>query len=375
MRLLILSPYPPGCAPSQRFRFEQYLEDWRRHGIECWMSPLLDAGAYQSLYRPGRHAQKATALLRALAIRVRDALQARRYDAVFIHREAFFLGPPVIEWLIQRTGVPVIFDFDDAIYLPNVSAANHLVGALKQPEKFGRILAWSRVVIAGNDYLAAFARRYAERVHVIPTTIDTEWYRPRAPRPSGAPVRVGWSGSVTTVEHVRLLEPVFRAMHARHGIAIRIIGDTGFRIPGLPVEALPWRRESELEDLGGIDIGVMPLPDEDWARGKCGLKALQYMALGIPAVCSPVGVNTAIIEDGVNGFLADRPEAWVAKLSRLIEDPMLRQRLGQAGQATVEARYSVQANAPRYLEVFERVRGARPASPPSTERMSHAIAH
>ncbi len=377
MRVLLLAPYPPDHAPSQRFRFEQYLEDWRRHGVACEVSPLLDADAYRTLYQSGRHARKAAALLRALGIRLQDARRARRYDAVFIHREAFFLGPPAIEWLIRRAGVPIIFDFDDAIYLPNVSAANRAVGRWKWPEKFARILSWSRVVIAGNEGLAQYARQYAAEVCVIPTTIDTAWYRPQAPRPAGAPVRLGWSGSMTTIDHVRLLEPVFRTLCARYPLQLRVIGDAAFQLSGLPVEALPWRRQTELEDLGGVDIGVMPLPDEDWARGKCGLKALQYMALGIPAVCSPVGVNTAIIEDGVNGLLADSPEAWVAKLSRLIEDAALRQRLGQAGRSTVEMQYSVRVNAPRYLKVFERVSGARlaPASPRPVEGMSHATVH
>lgn len=350
LRVLLLAPYPLGRAPCQRYRFEQYLEPLAREGIEIVARPLIDDRAYTLLHARGHVARKTAAVMRGLVRRLEDVARARDYDLAFVHREAFPLGPAFVERLLASLGVPYVFDFDDAIYLPNVSESNRFVGPLKAASKTRRIVERAALVIAGNEHLAAWARRSNERVRVIPTTIDTDGYRPR-PRPAPPRVRVGWTGSPTTTHYLRTLGGVLASLQRSHGIRLRVIGDPRFSLPDAEVEALAWRRETEVEDLGELDIGVMPLTDDEWSRAKCGAKALQYMGLGIPTVMSPVGVNREIADGGA-ALLAASEDEWHAALVRLIEDPGLRDEVGRRGRARVVERYSVQANMPHYVSAL-----------------------
>jgi glycosyltransferase involved in cell wall biosynthesis len=252
--------------------------------------------------------------------------------------------------MLVAKGVPYVFDFDDAIYLSAASAANRRFAQLKTPRKVANVARRARLVLAGNGHLANWASAYSDDVEVIPTTIDTDLYRPVG-RPHDGPICVGWSGSPPTIEHLRLLEPVLLDLQRERGVAIRVIGDASYRLNGADIEAHEWNARTEVEDLSPIDIGVMPLPDDEWSRGKCGLKALQYMALGIPTVMSPVGVNRAIARDGA-AILASSDTEWAQALRALIDDPELRARLGEIGRARVEKEYSVHAVAPRWEDAL-----------------------
>lgn len=350
-----MAPYPLRTTPSQRFRFEQYLEPLRAHGIACEVRPLLDPETAKILYRPGFLGQKAGLVLRGALARLRDLAEARRFDVVMVHREAYPLGYPLIERLLSWIGRPYLFDFDDAIYLSNTSQANRFIAPLKFAQKTAVIAAHASCVIAGNPHLADWARAYNPRVRVIPTTIDTQRYTPQ-PKATGGPVCVGWSGSVTTIEHLRPLSGVLRRVQARYGVRLRVLGDPRFTIEGAAVESLPWQEATEVADLAPLDIGIMPLPDEEWARGKCGLKALQYMGLGIATVMSPVGVNAEIAAGGA-ARLASTDAEWEATLGQLIEDATARRTLGAAGRARVVERYSIEANVPRYVEAIRAAAG------------------
>ena len=353
-RLLILAHHRAQRSPSQRFRFEQYLDWLGAQGWQCELSPLLSAHDDRTFYAHGRWLAKLGVLLRATARRLRDVLRARRFDAVLVQREAHMLGWPFIERLIASRGVPMLFDFDDAIWLPHVSEGNRALAFLKSPRKTEAIVRRCQTVIAGNAYLADYARPFNANVVIIPTTIDTDEYQPGPPHPAEQPVVIGWSGSITTIQHFALALPALRQIRARYGPRVRfeVVGDGHFRVPELDIVGKPWRKATELDDLRAFDIGIMPLPDEAWARGKCGLKGLQYMALGIATVMSPVGVNSEIIQPGQNGFLAATDAQWVEVLSQLIDDAALRQRLGAQGRHTVEQHYSVRANRERYLRVL-----------------------
>jgi len=206
-------------------------------------------------------------------------------------------------------------------------------------------------VMAGNDYLRAYALRYTSRVSLVPTTIDTEKYRPPAYRPDREPV-VGWSGSFTTVQYLTLVKPALEQLARRRSFRVRVVGGTGVSITGVHVECLPWRAETEVADISSFDVGLMPLPDDIWSRGKCGLKILQYMALGVPAVASAVGVNRQIIRHGWNGLLAADEQEWVESLDELLGNERLRQEMGRHGRRTVEEGYSAAVVAPLVARVF-----------------------
>jgi glycosyltransferase involved in cell wall biosynthesis len=341
VRVLVLAPYPLGRAPSQRFRWEQYIEPLSQRGIALEPSTFLDGRAMDIVHADSAWTAKGAATFRGALRRLADTRAAKRYDLVLVHRESLPVGPAWLECTLRARGVPYAFDFDDAIYLRAASRANRRVSWLKAAGKTESVARHASLVLAGNDHLADWARRRTSRVVVVPTTIDTEIYRPRTHSPDG-PICIGWSGSLSTIEHLRLLEPVLRELQRELGIRIRVIGDSSYELPGASVEALPWVGSRELEGLAQIDIGVMPLPDDEWARGKCGLKALQYMALGIPTVMSPVGVNRRIARDGA-AWLAATEGDWDNALRRLIHDAGRRHELGRAGRLRVEREYSVSA--------------------------------
>jgi glycosyltransferase involved in cell wall biosynthesis len=357
-RILFIAQHRTDRSPGQRFRFEQYLGHLERHGYRCEVSPIVSEADDRILYRPGNYLRKAAFVRRSIAIRQRDVARMNEFDLIFIFREALMTRSIRFEQRFRRSRARLVFDFDDAIWLQNVSEANKWFSWVKDAGKTSKLIGLSDLVFAGNAYLADYARRFNPSTVVVPTTIDTEEYVPME-RSGEGPVVIGWSGSITTIQHFRYAIPALQAIKAKYGerVTIRVVGDGSYREPSLGVEGLPWRKETELDDLRAMDIGIMPLPDDEWARGKCGLKGLQYMALGIPAIMSPVGVNSEIIQDGVNGHLATTTEEWVDRLSRLIEDIAARRVMGRAARATVEQKYSVHAWRDRYVEHFDRLLG------------------
>ena len=346
-RMLVLSPIPEEGAGC-RFRIAQYIPYLEANGFEVTLSTLFTTEFFRLVYRPGNYLRKAITFTTLSLQRLDTLRDISHFDVVFIYREVFPIGPAIVERLLTMPGrPPVVFDFDDAIFLPSVSEANRLIGALKLPRKVAGIIRRSRHVIAGNEYLAAYARKFNPAVTMIPTSVDTERYVPdldRAPRP--VPI-VGWIGSPTTAGYMRSLVPVLRRVREHHPFTMRISGaGEPLAIEGVEVDAIPWSLADEVSLFNGCDVGVYPLADDEWSRGKCGFKAIEFMACGVPVVAAAVGVNREIIQDGVNGFLASTEQEWVEKLGRLLSDPDLRRAFGEAGRRTVEERYSLQKAAP-----------------------------
>lgn len=355
MRVLALMPALYDTSPGQRYRLEQWEPLLRERGVEITFASFEDEELHALLYKRGMMRKKLQLVTRGLGRRLSLVRKVKNYDLVYILREAALLGPPVFERLIAQSGVPMVFDFDDAIFVSYRSPSNGYLSYLKFASKTKTICRIASHVMVGNPYLAEYARQVNDRVTVIPTTIDTEKYRvPERREKSGPPV-IGWTGSHSTVQHLDTMRGALKKLAEKESFRLRVIGTPSYECPPVDVEAMPWRAETELEDLSEIDIGMMPLPDDRWSKGKCGLKALQFMALGIPTICSPVGVNTDIIHDDQNGFIAATEDEWVEKLSRLLRSAELRQRLGQAGRATVEEKYSAVTQTPRVYEIFKSV--------------------
>jgi glycosyltransferase involved in cell wall biosynthesis len=357
MKVLFIVPYPTE-APSNRLRVEQYFPYLRQHGVEPILRPFMSSDLYNIRYAPGSMVRKVASLGLSTLSRFRDVERSAHSDLIFIHREAFPVGGPFIEEKLARRGRPVIFDFDDAIYLLNTGVMSRTVGLLKRPSKTARIVNLATTVIAGNENLRAYASRYSPNITVIPTPVDTDIFAPRtngaAPR---APDRVviGWMGSNTTAPYLKMVGDALAEVTRRYpNVEIRAIGGSYVPpvTPSLTIRR--WNLHTELEDLHGFDIGIMPMPDTEWTRGKCGFKALLYMSCAVPPVCSPVGLTTDIVEDGENGLLATSTREWIDKLSMLVEDPTLRRRMGEAGRQTVEEKYSLTAHAPRFLDTLTR---------------------
>ena len=355
MNVLAVTPGPRRIAPGERYRIEQWEPHLQREGIVLTYRPFLSPSLGNLLYRRGHTLRKAAGVLAAHVGRLATIVEAPRFDLVYLFREAALIGPAVIERALALRGVPILYDFDDAVFLRYRSPGNPFWGRLKYPGKTATLCRKARLVMAGNAYLAEYASRYNDDVTVIPTTIDTELYRPEQ-RHRGASdvVTLGWTGSHSTAQHLRRLVPALTALAKKRRFRLVVVGAEPPEIPGIDVIPRAWRAETEVEDLSDIDIGLMPLPDEPWARGKCGLKALQYLALGIPAVVSPVGVNPEIVTDGESGFLARTDEEWVERLTALLDDATLRKRMGEKGRLTVETRYAARVVAPKVAALFRR---------------------
>ena len=352
MRVLAWVPQALDTSPGQRFRIEQW-EPWlRRDGIEIVYSPFADRRLADLLKVSGRFPAKAAGVLRAGARRLAEACRAGRFDLVYVFREGALLGPAVAERILTTGGVPYVFDFDDAIWVRYLSPANSYLSYLRFPSKTAALIRGARHVLAGNPYLEEYARRHNDAVSVVPTTIDTDKYRMHDRVPS-RPV-VGWTGSYSTERYLEIVRPALERLWRRLDFRLVVIGGGAFQADGVEVEHRRWRSETEVQDLLDVDVGLMPLEDAEWERGKCGLKALQYMALGIPVLVSPVGVNVDIVSDGESGFLARTPEDWEHGLERLLTDQELRRRMGRAGRQMVERSYSATAHAPRVAEIFRR---------------------
>jgi glycosyltransferase involved in cell wall biosynthesis len=354
-KVLIICAHRPGRSPSQRYRFEQYLPLLEEQGYRFTWSYLLDEKDDGLFYQKGTVFAKMRILAVGFLKRWRESAKYGSYDIIFIQREAFFAGPNIFERRAAGSGACVIFDYDDSIWVADTSAANKKWEWLKRPGKFYDNVRLATTVIAGNRYLAAEAEKAGKRAMIIPTTIDTDLHRPIEKEAGSVPVVIGWSGSLTTIRHFEMLLPVLRRLKTAHGdrLVIRVMGAAGYSHPELKVESVGWSEGSEVPVLNSFDIGVMPLPDDEWSRGKCGLKALSYMACGVATVASAVGVNKEII-DGSNGVLVSNEEQWYIVLNQLIGDPAFRRSLGVAGRKTVIERYSVAANAHLYVEAFGR---------------------
>jgi glycosyltransferase involved in cell wall biosynthesis len=354
MKILFVVPYPEGTAPSQRFRFEQYFPALSEAGIGYDVASFLDLPGWNVLYRPGHVARKAAAVLRGFWRRFLLLFRVADYDYVFIHREASPLGPPLFEWVTSRVlRKKIVYDFDDAIWLPNTSEHNRIVVRLKWNAKVKAICGWSHRVSCGNAYLRDFALPYNSSATVNPTTIDTDRLHDRVKdqRAGGKPV-IGWTGTHSTLKYLDPLVPVLRELEALHDFEFRVISD---RAPAFALKSLafqPWRKETEISDLLQLDIGLMPLEDDPWAKGKCAFKALQYMALGIPAVVSPVGMNSEVVHHGEDGFVCGTAEEWYACLEVLLRDGELRARMGRKARENVVRNYSVASNTENFLRLF-----------------------
>lgn len=355
MRVLALMPALYDTSPGQRYRLEQWEPLLRERGVDITFASFEDENLHALLYKRGMMGKKLQLVTRALGRRLSLVRKVKDYDLVYLLREAALLGPPLFERLIAQSGVPMIFDFDDAIFVSYRSPSNGYLSYLKFASKTKTICRISSHVMVGNPYLADYARQVNDQVTVIPTTIDTEKYRVPERKKKDGPVVIGWTGSYSTVQHLDTMRGALKKLAEKESFRLRVIGTPSYECDPVEVEAMKWRAETELEDLSEIDIGMMPLPDDRWSKGKCGLKALQFMALGIPTICSPVGVNTDIIQDDQNGFIAATEDEWVEKLTRLLRSAELRQRLGHAGRVTVEEKYSAITQTPRVYEIFKSV--------------------
>jgi glycosyltransferase involved in cell wall biosynthesis len=348
VRVLALASYPVESA-SSRYRIAQFIGPLAQRGIDVTFSPFLDAALFADLYTPGRLVRRAPRLLLAMLRRLAAIVRAARADVVFVQREALLFGPPLIEWTAARLlRRPMILDLDDATWLPYPSPVyGRLAALMKGKRKTERLIRWSRVVTCGNPNIAGDVRARGAEAILIPSAVDLRVFHPRETT-NEIPV-IGWIGTHTTYPFLRSLKPVFDRLAREHRFELKIIGSGR-----ADVDTRAWSMNTEPEDFRSFDIGVYPLPDDEWNARKSALKAVQYMASGVPFVMSPVGVCATLGLRDETHFLATTDEEWLAALRRLLTDADLRGRMGQAGRRFAEEHHSLERAADVLATVCER---------------------
>lgn len=353
MKVLFLVPYPFGKAPSQRFRYEQYLPLLKNERISYSIQSFLDDETWKIFYKPGNGLRKIIGIVRGFLRRVKVLFSIQDYDFIFIHREVAPIGPPVFEWLIAKVfKKKIIYDFDDAIWRPQFEKGNILKNWLKNTDKVGKICGWSHKVSCGNDFLVAFARKHSRSVVLNPTTLDTTSHHNKLKNQHTSKVVIGWTGTHSTLCHLETKIQVIRELEKELDFEFQVISnqEPPFKLNSLTF--VPWNKETEIQDLLNFNIGLMPLQADEWTKGKCGFKALQYMSLGIPAIVSPVGVNEKIVTNGVDGFICESDEEWKQAIKELSDNSSLRERMGRLAREKLIKYFSVQSNFKIFLSLF-----------------------
>lgn len=342
MHLLLLSRYGH-LGASSRLRSYQYLPYLEAQGIEMTVAPLLGDDYVADLYR-GRI--PLVSVMESYWTRWRWLRRVAEFDAVWVEKEILPWVPAGLELGRLPRDFPLIADYDDAVF-HRYDRHRHAIVRTVLSRKIDAVMQRADLVMAGNDYLAERARQAgAQRVEFLPTVVDTERYQTR-PSPESPIITIGWMGSPATAHYLYQLAPVVQTLAATHTVRWVAVGANPAQLKSLPFTVLPWTEASEVTDIQQFDIGIMPLPDEPFERGKCGYKLIQYMACGKPVIASPVGVNSVIVRNGVEGFLASSTEEWIASLQKLAANSALRKQMGQAGRVRVETEYSLQVTVPK----------------------------
>lgn len=362
MNILVLTPALPDTSPSMRFRLEQWAPYLEEHGCRLRFLPFEDAALHDVMYQSGRYPAKALLMARALLRRLQVPALAAGHDLVFLHREAAAVGPALVEKLLVRRKIPLVYDFDDPIWLPYRSPTNGLLSWLKCPGKTAAICRLADQVMVGNRLLAGWAAHHARNVQIVPSTIEIDRYPPRSRPATNGIVTLGWTGSHSTLPFLQMLAEPLRRLATRHHFRLLVVSHTDQPVLELgPVEVVArrWQSDREAADLEQIDIGLGPFPDTGWTPWRCHGKVLQYMGASIPTVASRIGILSDYIRDGENGFLVDTEDEWVERLCQLIEDPPLRVKMGEQARQRVTAEFSAQVWAPRVRQILETAVQAR----------------
>jgi L-malate glycosyltransferase len=355
-KMLVICPHPEDRVPGQRLKYEQYFAHWRSNGFDVEVAPFFSNRMQDILYAKSNSVEKVYWVLRGYSKRIQLLFKIRKYDLVYIFLWVTPFGPPIMEYLYLKRNSHVVYDIDDAIFMKSKSLINRSADLLKGKGKPFFLMKHARQVITCTPFLTDVAKKYNQSVTDISSTINTVTYQPANTYQNDHQLVLGWSGSHSTSQFLYLLKDVLLAVNKIHPFKLIVMGDATFAIPGLDLEAIAWSAEVEVPTLQRFDIGVYPLPlHDDWVLGKSGLKALQYMAIGIPVVATAIGANYRIMEDGKTGFLVKENSEWIDKLTLLMKNPSLRQSIGKMGRQNVLDNYSIQVTAPVYLKILESV--------------------
>jgi glycosyltransferase involved in cell wall biosynthesis len=354
-KILVICPYPENEVPGQRLKYEQYFDHFRKNGYEISVSPFMSHKAYESIYKPKKYTIKIYWVFIGYLKRFFQIFYLPFYDGIYVFLYVTPFGSSLFERIFRIFSRKIIYDIDDLVYKGRTSKFNAIAAYFRSPEKYFYQMKAADHVITCTPHLDQVVRKYNINTTDISSTINTEKYFPNNRYSNDRKIVIGWSGSHSTEPYLQLLIPLLQKLNKKIKFTLLIIGTGDFKAEGLTVESIPWREKSEVSDLQRIDIGLYPLPSEEWVLGKSGLKALQYMALGIPTIATAIGANFRVIEDKVSGYLVKTDAEWLIHLETLLLNPEQRKIIGNNARKRVEKYYSVKANQSIYLDIFKLV--------------------
>lgn len=341
-KVLLLSKYPR-LGASSRLRFLQYLPFLEKEGFEFTVESLFDEKYLEELYTTGSRSK--LAISQYYMKRLFILCSVLKYDLIWIEKELFPYFPAIFERVLDGFGIKYIVDYDDAVF-HNYDISENRIVSFFLPKKIDKVMRYSKYVIVGNEYLASRAKTAgAKRIKLIPTVVDHVRYEKNVELTKKV-LTVGWIGSPSTQKYVVEILSSLLAAHQKIPFRLLLVGaspDLDKQLPGLEVEICPWDEVTEIDMIGTMDIGIMPLHDGPWEKGKCGYKLIQYMACGVTVIASPIGVNKNIIEDSNAGFLAETRQEWIDTLLQSLESFDIRNKNGIAGRKSVEKKYSLKS--------------------------------
>ena len=364
--MLVICPFPEGVAAAQRLKFEQYYDDWRAAGWEVVPAPFMDLRLWKILFEKGHFAAKFAGVAKGYLRRVRDLLRIPAYDLVYCHMYVIPLGTSLSERVMRGLARKLVYDVEDNVMLGIGAGANDhpnpWLRFLRGAGKYRYLIREADHVVTSSPSLNSLCLGINRRraCTYITSSIDADRFVPPNRYSNDGPVTIGWTGTFSSRPYLDLLRPVFQQLAKERPFRLCVIGNFDYELPGVDLDVVRWNADQEVEQLQVIDIGVYPLPFDDWVGGKSGLKAIQYMMLGLPCVATDVGTTPLIIREGENGLLVRSLQEWLDALRRLLDEPDLRRRLGEQARRDAVAKYSVKAVAGEYRKVLAQVMGEKP---------------
>ena len=353
-KILFIVPFPKNMHPSERFRIELYENILREQGYQLRSAFFWDLETAKILYKKGFFFKKAFGMFKGFSRRLLSIFIAYQYDYIFILREASPVGPPVFEWVYAKLlRKKIIYDLDDAIWIPQMTGSNTWIKFAKSFWKIKWLCKWAATVSAGNQYIKEYALQYNKNVQLIPTCVDTFNKHNKLKNQLTEKIVVGWTGSFSSLNHLNDIISIFLELEKKHVFDFLVIADQDPMLPFKKYRFMKWDADTEIEDLLNCNIGIMPLNNDDFAKGKCGFKIIQFLSLGIPVIASPVGVNEQIVDENINGHLCNTKEEWLTALEKLLSNTELRQQMGINGRRKIIDSYSVESNKKNFIQLFQ----------------------
>jgi glycosyltransferase involved in cell wall biosynthesis len=356
-RILIICPFPQGVAAGQRLKYEQYFEHWQEHEYIVDVSPFMDLKMWKVLYIRGNYFSKICGTIKGTFRRIINIFQLKKYDIVYVFMWVTPLGSTLFERIFRKLSKRLIFDIEDNIIYKKRSVINPIINLLKGSEKTIFLITEADHVITSSPYLNDCCLQFNKKksCSYISSSVDVEKFVPINKYNNHKKITIGWTGTFSSKIYLDSLKNVFYRLNEKYKFKLRVIGNFEYNLANIDIEVIQWTEETEVSDLQEIDIGIYPLIPSDWVLGKSGLKAIQYMAFGLPTVATSFGTTQKIIKHMENGCLVSSEDDWIIALENLINNPELRRKLGTAARITVVNNYSTEIIKNDYLKILNKL--------------------